>query len=140
MIIIKDKGTNSQIYVPRSSSMDENNVFVTEKEFNRILSSYAMKSDLHHKQNRLYSGKNIKTINGIDVLGEGDVTIETSNTVELTQAEYDALVSSGKVDNETLYMITDAEVKFPYVTYDEMVRYVDLVVAQINDNLTNIVE
>ncbi len=138
MIIIKDKGNNSQIYVPRTASVDGNNVYITEKEFNRIISAYAEKSDLHHKQDRLFNGKNIKTINGKDILGEGNLDISVSNVVELTQDEYNNLVKTGQINQDTLYMITDAEISIPYITGSQMVEYVDDTVGDINKILEDI--
>lgn len=64
------------------------------------------------KQDALVSGTNIKTINNESILGSGNITIQGggggNNTVELTQAEYDALVSAGTVSADTYYIITDA--------------------------------
>ena len=57
-------------------------------------------------QPKLVSGENIKTINGNDILGEGDIIIESGNgnIVELTQSEYDNLTP----EPDTLYVISDA--------------------------------
>lgn len=41
-----------------------------------------------------------------------------SKTVELTQAQYDALVSSGAVDSNTFYIITDASAFDPSTKVD----------------------
>ena len=59
------------------------------------------------KQDTLVSGTNIKTINNESLLGSGNITIQGggANVVELTQAEYDALVSK---DPDTFYVISDA--------------------------------
>lgn len=63
-------------------------------------------------QETLVSGTNIKTINNESILGSGNITISGgsggSNAVEVTQAEYDALVSAGTVQSDTFYIITDA--------------------------------
>lgn len=53
----------------------------------------------------------IKTINGQTLVGEGNIQIEggsggSTNVIELTQAEYDALQTK---DSSVLYLITDAE-------------------------------
>ena len=57
-------------------------------------------------QHKLVSGENIKTINGNDILGEGDIIIESGNgnIVELTQSEYDNITP----EENTLYVISDA--------------------------------
>ena len=62
------------------------------------------------KQDTLISGTNIKTINNESILGSGNITIQGGGnpTVELTQAEYDALVTAGTVSADTYYIITDA--------------------------------
>ena len=59
------------------------------------------------KQDTLVSGTNIKTINNESLLGSGNITIQGggANVVELTQAEYDALVVK---DPDTFYIISDA--------------------------------
>ena len=80
------------------------------------LDGYATTSELNNKQDKLVSGENIKTINGNSILGSGDITIvggSSSNIVELTQAEYDALTEK---DSETLYLISDANVESNYKT------------------------
>lgn len=60
------------------------------------------------KQDVLVSGTNIKTINNQSILGEGNIEIQgggSSNIINLTQAEYDALEEK---DPNTIYNITDA--------------------------------
>lgn len=63
------------------------------------------------KQGTLVSGTNIKTVNNESLLGSGNITIQGgggNDVVELTQAEYDELVTSGTVDPDVFYIITDA--------------------------------
>lgn len=68
--------------------------------------------DMNSKQDTLVSGENIKTINGEDILGQGNITIQGGSgegglkIEKLTQAEYDAL---GVYDSSTLYAITDSQ-------------------------------
>lgn len=69
---------------------------------------------LSGKQETLVSGTNIKTINNQSLLGSGNINIQGGGTggtavEEMTQAEYDDAASAGTLDNETLYIITDAE-------------------------------
>ena len=142
MIIIKDKGHNSRIYVARSNAnVDTSNLYVTEKDVRRILQSYLLKADFNSgmalKQDTLVSGQNIKTINGGDILGEGD--LELASSVALTQDEYNALVERGEIDEDTIYMITDASVNIPYPTYGEMTEYVDDVLGQIDEIMKDII-
>ena len=66
---------------------------------------------LSAKQDTLVSGTNIKTINNQSLLGSGNIAIQGGSgatVTEVTQAEYDALVTAGTVDLSTLYIITDA--------------------------------
>lgn len=74
--------------------------------------SGAVDTALSGKQETLLSGTNIKTINNESILGSGNITISGggsgSSAVEVTQAEYDALVSGGTLDPSVLYIITDA--------------------------------
>lgn len=83
--------------------------YITETELNN--KGYATTEALNGKQEKLTSGDNIKTINGQSILGKGNITIEggngngNANIVELTQAEYDALVEK---EEGTIYIITDA--------------------------------
>lgn len=63
-------------------------------------------NDILFVQPKLVSGENIKTINGNDILGEGDIIIEggNGNIVELTQEEY----NNTTPEPDTLYVISDA--------------------------------
>lgn len=77
----------------------------------------SLEGDINTKQDKLVSGTNIKTINGNSLLGSGDIVVEgggSSNVVELTQAEYDAL--GDNVDADTLYLISDATISANYKT------------------------
>lgn len=149
MIIVKKKGHNSQIYIARSNAaidqtnVDEEKVYITTEMLYDILDSYLRKNELDidlgldKKQDVLVSGENIKTINGESILGAGD--IELSTTEELTQAEYDELLANGQIEEDKLYLITDAVVNVPYPTYTEMTEYVDDVLGQINDIIEDII-
>lgn len=85
-----------------------NKKYLTEHQ---DLSDYATKADLNKKQDVLVSGQNIKTINGQDIFGSGDITIESDGVKkwEGTRAEYNAL---GTYDENTLYIITDENVEY----------------------------
>lgn len=77
----------------------------------------SLEGDINTKQDKLVSGTNIKTINGNSLLGSGDIVVEgggSSNIVELTQSEYDAL--GDNVDADTLYLISDATISANYKT------------------------
>lgn len=64
--------------------------------------------------------------------GDGDI-------VELTQREYNEMLSKGEVDESTLYMITDAAVNVPYITGAQMQEYVDDMVGDINKILEDVI-
>ena len=48
------------------------------------ISGLATKGELNNKQDTLVSGTNIKTINGKNILGEGNIVIEGGGSVDLT--------------------------------------------------------
>lgn len=74
--------------------------------------------EIYFIQPKLVSGENIKTINGNDILGEGDIIIESGgNIVELTQEEYDNTTP----EPDTLYVISDA----PAVEIPDTSNFVD---------------
>ena len=75
MIVIKDKGKQSKIYVSRTNASLSNsqineevngNVSITESDLYQILEDYVKKNGL-------------KTINGQSVVGEGNIIIESSD-------------------------------------------------------------
>lgn len=68
-----------------------------------------------------------------------EVVVSGSSIVELRQSDYDELVRRGAVDEDTLYMITDANVSLPYLTGEQMVEYVDDMVGDINKILEDII-
>ena len=65
--------------------------------------------NLKFKQDKLVSGTNIKTINGLSLLGTGDIVInggESTEHVNLTLTEYNNL-SDAEKQNGKVYFITD---------------------------------
>ena len=66
-------------------------------------------NSLRFKQDTLVSGTNIKTINGLSILGEGNIVInggESTEHVNLTLTEYNNL-SDAEKQNGKVYFITD---------------------------------
>lgn len=147
MIIVKDKSNNSQLCIARSNAaldtaiFEEEKVYITEDMLYEILRNYTRNNEFEHhleqKQDTLVSGKNIKTINGDSILGIGN--IEAAKQQKLTQAEYDELWKNGEVEEDKLYLITDAPVTVPFLYPNDMVEYVDDVVGQINKILEDII-
>lgn len=89
-----------------------NNVVTAHTADTTIHVTSSDKSTWSGKQDALVSGTNIKTINNESILGSGNITISGGGSgtaaVEVTQVEYDALVSGGTVDPTVFYVITDA--------------------------------
>ena len=104
---ITDAYTKSQV----SSATEVNSALSQKADAATTSSATEVATALSGKQDTLVSGTNIKTINNTSLLGSGNITIQGgsgANVVELTQAEYDALVTGQTVDPDTFYIITDA--------------------------------
>ena len=69
-----------------------------EKKFGRELAT---------KQDILVSGENIKTVNGVSILGEGDLPISVQQLTEVTYNDLHTLRDEGNLVPGTLYRITD---------------------------------
>lgn len=85
---------------------------------------------LKFKQDKLVSGTNIKTINGLSLLGSGDIVInggESAAHVNLTQAEYNSL-SDAEKQNGKVYFITD----IAYCLQSDYDRLNDTVISLTN--------
>ena len=82
------------------------------------------------KQDKLVSGTNIKTINGLSVLGEGNIVInggESTEHVNLTLTEYNNL-SDAEKQNGKVYFITD----IAYCLQSDYDRLHDTVISLTN--------
>ena len=92
-------------------------------------------------QHKLVSGENIKTINGNDILGEGDIIIESGgNIVELTQEEYNNITP----EPDTLYVISDApEIEIPdasnFVDKETLTYEIDAINIALNQKQDTLV-
>ena len=85
---------------------------------------------LRGKQDKLVSGTNIKTINGLSVLGEGNIVInggESAEHVNLTLTEYNSL-SDAEKQNGKVYFITD----IAYCLQSDYERLHDTVISLTN--------
>ena len=91
-------------YVTESELSDKNyatQTWVEEQGFlTEVPSDYVTETEL-------------KTINGQSLIGSGNIEIEGgtgggASFTDITQAEYDALVASGDIEENTVYNITDA--------------------------------
>lgn len=121
MIIVKDKGTKRPIYVPRNVNLQpsiNNNSGeggINEDELNKYLKGYITEEELNDALNNI-----------------GD-----TNIVELTQAEYDVLVTNGDVDEETIYLITDSVSNIKTINGESLIGEGDIT---IEGGSTNIIE
>lgn len=82
------------------------------------------------KQDKLVSGTNIKTINGLSLLGSGDIVIqggESTEHVNLTLTEYNNLSDAEKL-NGKVYFITD----IAYCLQSDYDRLHDTVISLTN--------
>ena len=71
-----------------------NGDILTHDNMNNIISGIdEAKLEITSKQNTLESGKNIKTINGIDILGAGNISISGSNSTSDLYEEAKKLIS-----------------------------------------------
>ena len=85
---------------------------------------------LLRKQDKLVSGTNIKTINGLSLLGSGDIVIqggESTEHVNLTLTEYNNL-SDAEKQNGKVYFITD----IAYCLQSDYDRLHDTVISLTN--------
>ena len=86
--------------------------------------------ELLRKQDKLVSGTNIKTINGLSLLGSGDIVIqggESTEHVNLTLTEYNNL-SDAEKQNGKVYFITD----IAYCLQSDYDRLHDTVISLTN--------
>ena len=87
-----------------------------EQEYNTLFSSVSdVENGLRNKQDTLISGANIKTINGLSLLGTGDIQIKPENTdydhQNILYADYQELSETEKLKN-IVYHITDYDIYF----------------------------
>lgn len=100
-------------------------------QFSQLLNEfYETKNSLQGKQDTLVSGTNIKTINGLSVLGEGNIVINGGGSAEhvnLTLTEYNNL-SDAEKQNGKVYFITD----IAYCLQSDYDRLHDTVISLTN--------
>lgn len=106
MIIVKNKSVSTPIFINRDNVKAVENVegieYITKSEFDR---------ELNTKQDNLVSGKNIKTINGESIVGEGDIVINGGSDADLTdyytKEEVDELLAN--VGEDIPYFIVNSD-------------------------------
>lgn len=104
-----NQSTNATIDIDAGASITVDSAIDSTSE--NPVQNKVIAEALDDKQDALVSGTSIKTINGNSVLGSGDITTgnvsstTVNNIVQITQADYDALVTK---DANTLYVIIPA--------------------------------
>lgn len=128
------EGSVAYVIVPTKLSQLENDMnFITEEQ-DPTVPSYVKEitlSDINRwndKQDKLYSGANIKTINGYSILGDGNLEIDTSYTagtgIEITEenvinntiTSYDDLTDLPTIPTKTSDLTNDSN----FVTSSEL--------------------
>ena len=104
------------ITVPTSTSaLTNDSGYITTADTQNFVTSGDVETQIDNavsgKQDTLVSGTNIKTINNQSLLGSGNIQIQggsggSSNIIELSQAEYDALTA---YTEDAIYVITDSQ-------------------------------
>lgn len=116
MINIKETSTSTKIYIQRNITDD---VFVDDNFIDdNYVTNDELKEVIKTKQDLLVSGKNIKTVNGVDILGSGNVEIKVKSDVDLspyvTKSE---LNSKGYLTKVPAEYITESELNaMGYIT------------------------
>lgn len=120
----------------RVGELENDKGYITAKDIPSIElpDNIATLEDVAKKQDKLISGENIKTINGKSILGEGDITIEGGNDVDLS-----GYVT--KVDADKTYQpkgdyaeLTDIPTKVSDLENDK--EYISLEDVDLTDYLT----
>lgn len=116
-------------------------VYTAIVEDEKVIS--AALNDLNtNKQNKLVSGTNIKTINNQSLLGEGNITISGGGSgdggdescckkVVLTRAEYTALANNNALDEDTLYVVLEAQSEIVNDIDESTIQYNDVRISKI---------
>lgn len=120
---IKDATARSSISSLETTVATKANFADVEQELTDLTETF--NTALATKQDNLVSGTNIKTINGSDVLGSGDLTIEA--------------LPSGGVKNNLLYKksATDGDVGWTSITTDNLLTQDNIVNNLTSSSTTN---
>ena len=98
-----------------ASALNDLNTRLNTYSDKELVISAALNDLNSNKQNKLVSGTNIKTINNQSLLGEGNITISGGGDescckrVVLTRAEYTTLANNNALDEDTLYVVLEAQ-------------------------------
>lgn len=113
MIIVKDKGAKSQIYIQRNNvtnlqnnSGNSGGSGINKAELDKYLKDYATKEYVD------------------------------DSVIELTKADYELLKSQGKVNEKNLYLITDSNIPLKKINGESLVGDGNIVISS-NVDLSN---
>ena len=107
---------------------------------NEVVTAAALNDLNSNKQNKLVSGTNIKTINNQSLLGEGNITISGGGDescckkVVLTRAEYTALANNNTLDEDTLYVVLEAQSEIVDDVDESTMQYNDIRISKIQSS------
>lgn len=101
----------------------------------------ALSVQIADKQDKLTSGQNIKTINGENILGSGNIEIKSGGDgakhINITQADYDKLSEEEKMNGD-VYCIVDVVAFDDFVTTEDLnTRLTEYATTDSLDNYIN---
>lgn len=83
----KDTVSHSEVYTKSEADTTfatKNDLTTTNNKFGNYYTKTETSTLLNQKQERLVSGTNVKTINGVSILGTGNIVVESGGSVDLT--------------------------------------------------------
>lgn len=105
MIIVKDKAKNSKIYIQRTGG---DIVMNTNNNTDVDLSDYYTKEEVDELVENVEV--DLTDYYTKDEMDEIIANADSDNIITITSAEYEELIKSGNIDENTLYLITDATI------------------------------
>lgn len=106
--------------IPDGETESDDPIIIIDSQLSTIstnpVENQAITKALNSKQDNLVSGVNIKKINGVDILGEGEVTIQTGTDITVDSQMDDS--STNPVQNRIVKEYIDDN-------YNELVSYTD---------------
>lgn len=100
---IVNKTVNIKVPV-KTSELENDSDFQTQEGVSETVNTVKtqLQSQINQKQDTLESGVNIKSVNGISLLGRGNLVVGDAVCTICTREEYDALT---EYDSNTIYFI-----------------------------------
>lgn len=144
MIVIKDKGTKSQIYIQRNeiTSLPNTNGGIDEEELAKYLEEYATEEYVDNKINDIDLSGYATTeyvdekVNDVDLSEYATKEYVDGNVVELTKAEFQQLKKENKLDVNKLYLITDSTIALKTINGESIVGDGNIEITSSNVDLS----